>query len=409
MTFTKKSANLVPLTDPVFSVVKLAKEDIAANGAENVINATIGSLYGENEKIVALETVFNHYDEIAKESKAAYAASYIGNPTYREQVYNWVTRHKTDSLEHFVIATPGGTGAVNMTIENVLDVGQTLIIPNIAWGSYKLMATQCGLTFADYEMFEDDHFNMTSFKDTIIHTMKTQDKILVLINDPCHNPTGYSMSKEEWKEVIAFLNECSKQCPIVLLDDIAYIDYSQDLEHSRDYMEVFNDIAENVLVCIAFSCSKTLTSYGLRLGASVVLGKNPETLREVEIEYQKTARATWSNCPNAVMDNFTWVTTDNLEAFNAEKDIYIDLLKKRADIFLSEAKEVGLDTYPYKEGFFVTLRFPDNARRDEVHKALMDNHIYTVCANKGIRVGLCSTSIKKCTGLAKKIKEVMNS
>lgn len=76
MTFVKKSADKTPIVDNVFSIVSKAKQDKQQNGSENVIDATIGSLYGEDEKLVALDEVFNHYDAIDHRTKAAYASSF---------------------------------------------------------------------------------------------------------------------------------------------------------------------------------------------------------------------------------------------------------------------------------------------------------------------------------------------
>lgn len=409
MAFTKKSADLTPIVDTVFVIVDKAKKDIAENGPENVVDATIGSLYDEEGKLVAFDTVFNHYDEIDHKVKAAYASSFTGNPDYREAVYNWVTQGQDIKLAHSVIATPGGSGAVSSAITTFLDAGETLIIPNVAWGSYSLMAHENGINFVTFEMFDGDHFNLNSVKETVKAIQAKQDRVVLVVNDPCHNPTGYSLTIEEWKELIAFLNEAGKETPVILIDDIAYIDYSNNLPHVRDYQETFNEISENVLITIAFSCSKTMTSYGLRCGAAVVLAKNAKDVRDAEIILEKKARATWSNIPNAAMNNFTWITTENKETFLAEKQKYIDLMKQRSDIFLKEAKEVGLETYPYKEGFFVTLRILDNALRDQVHEELMNQHIYTVKVNHGIRVAVCSLPVKKVYGLAKKMKEVETS
>ena len=73
------------------------------------------------------------------------------------------------------------------------------------------MATENNLKIAEYELFNDkNHFNIDSIKETVHEVMKTQERILLLINDPCENPTGYTMSHEEWKEVIDFVNEVSK-------------------------------------------------------------------------------------------------------------------------------------------------------------------------------------------------------
>lgn len=408
MSFTRKTANLTPIEDTVFSIVKLAKEDKLKNGDDAIVDATIGSLYDENGKFVALKSVFENYDKIPAEIKAEYAASFVGNDSYREQVVNWVFQNKKINLHKEVIATPGGSGAISLTFKNILEQNQTVIIPNIAWGSYALMASQNNLNTAIYEMFDNDKFNINSFKEKVIEVSKKQDKVLVVINDPCHNPTGYSMSISEWKEVISFLNEISKDIPCVILNDIAYIDYSYNLEKSRDYLLTLNEMNENLMCIIAFSISKSLTSYGLRCGASLILCKNKTYVNEVKIVFEKGARATWSNIANAAMDNFVYVTTNNLTNYLDEKQKYIDLLNQRASIFINEANECKLKIYPYKEGFFITLNIADNKERDFLHKKLMDNHIYTVCVNKGIRIAICSTPINKVKGLAYKIKEIQN-
>lgn len=408
MTFTRRAANLVPIEDTVFAVVDLANKEAKRIGAENVVNASIGSLYDEDGNLVAFKSVFEHYDQIPDRTKAKYAASFIGNETYREQVYQWITQGADINLTHSVIATPGGSGAVSMTFSNILDAGETVILPNIAWGSYRLMATQNNFDVKTYSLFEEDHFNLTNFKEICSEVMNNQKKLLVVINDPCHNPTGYSMTREEWDQVIDFLNECSKEGPVILIDDIAYIDYAYDIPQSRKVMEAFNNISDDVLISIAFSCSKTCTSYGLRCGAAVLLGKNANKVREVEIVFEKFARAIWSNIPNAAMDNFTWVTTDNYFNFMSEKQDYIDLLKQRSELFLEEAKKIELPVYPYKEGFFVTVQCTNNEQRDRLHDKLINHHIFTVKVNLGIRVAICSCTVEKTKGLATAIKLLMD-
>jgi aspartate/tyrosine/aromatic aminotransferase len=406
MTFVRKSADLTPIVDTVFSIVSKAAEDKKVNGEDAVTDATIGSLYGEDGKLVALDEVFNHYDAIDHRTKAKYAASFTGNPDYRKEVYDWVTQGVQLNLAHSVIATPGGTGADSMSVTTFLDQGETLILPDVAWGSYTLMAHENNINYVRYQMFDGDHFNLQSVKDTVHEVLKKQDRIVMVVNDPCHNPTGYSMTQEEWKELVAFMNEVSRKVPFILIDDIAYIDYSSDLANSRKYMETWNDLSDNAMIVVAFSCSKTLTSYGLRCGAAVVLARRQESVREAEIIMEKKARATWSNIPNAAMANFVWLVTKDREKFLAEKQKYVDLMKKRSSLFLKEAKASNLETYPYKEGFFVTLRMSDNEKRSRYHELLMKHHIYTVEVNHGIRVAVCSLPLKKIEGLAAKMKQI---
>ena len=179
-------------------------------------------------------------------------------------------------------------------------------------------------------------------------------------------------------------------------------------EKARAYMKNFENISENVMVVIAFSCSKTLTSYGMRCGAAVIAAKDAESVREAEIVFEKSARALWSNVNNGAMHNFVNLVKNHKDEFMAEKAEYIRLLRQRSDIFVKEAAECNLPLYPYKEGFFITLKV-DNAIREKYHEVLMENNIFTVQVNKGIRVAVCSLPVEKAKGLAKRMKDILDS
>ena len=94
MSFVKQNVNKAPIEDTVFAIVKKAKEAKAAIGAEQVVDATIGSLYNEEGNIVAFDSVFTPYNEIAKEQKATYAASFVGNDLSVSRFMNgsWAAR-----------------------------------------------------------------------------------------------------------------------------------------------------------------------------------------------------------------------------------------------------------------------------------------------------------------------------
>ena len=174
MNFVKESVNQTPIVDTVFSIVAKAKEAKAKVGADNVVDATIGSLYDEEGTLVALDSVYSSLKNLDNKVLAAYAASFRGNPDFRQKVYDWVLNGNSH-LEHEVIATPGGTGAVGMTLQECLDEGQTVILPEIAWGSYALMAQMHNLNVEKYSLFEEDHFNLNSFKAACKKVMEKQN------------------------------------------------------------------------------------------------------------------------------------------------------------------------------------------------------------------------------------------
>ena len=106
------------------------------------------------------------------------------------------------------------------------------------------------------------------------------------------------------------------------------------------------------------------------------------------------------------MVNIVNVLSGHSEEYFAERDEYVKMLKKRGDLFTTQAKEVGLDCYPYKEGFFVTLKVEDADELSRIHEALLNDRIYAVKVNKGIRIAICSTPLKAIDGLAKRIKSL---
>ena len=130
-------------------------------------------------------------------------------------------------------------------------------------------------------------------------------------------------------------------------------------------------------------------------------------LDELANAYDKSCRTYWSNSNNGAMTAISNVLNDNYNEFIKEKEQYINLLKERSDILLKEAKENELPIYPYKEGFFITIKV-DNSIKDKYHQELIKENIFTVQVNEGIRVAVCSLPTNKCYGLSKRLKDILN-
>lgn len=118
----------------------------------------------------------------------------------------------------------------------------------------------------------------------------------------------------------------------------------------------FIKLSPKNLVIFSFSCSKTLTKYGLRAGGSVFISNEKKNIDDYMRANEFTCRGIWSNVPKGGMKLFSTIqeNKDLRDNLKKERGFYIELLKKRSKIFLDEAKETGLAVYPYKEGFFIT-------------------------------------------------------
>ena len=389
MKFFKKTQNTNEYVDTVFSVVGAAKKDTS----ESTINGTAGCLFDETGKLFTYKCVFENEKNIEARKKAAYASSPAGNPEYIKAICNYILEDRIKN-NYGGIATAGGTGALYAASKLCLDEGDTIIYPEIAWGNYKLIAQENGLKVLTYDVYNlEDLFNKID---------SCSDKVFIIINSPCENPLGHSYTDEEWSKIFNKLNNLNKE--VVLVIDNAYMDYAYN--DPKKFFEEFNHINDNVLVLIAASCSKSFSYYGVRLGALIAINNDAQFIDKFVNLASRLARTTWSNISNGAMINVTEILNNHFDEYVKERDESVEMLRKRTSLFINQANECGLVTYPYTEGFFVTIKVEDLSKRDEIHARLMENHIYTIKVNKGIRVGLCSIPLNKIDGLAKKIKDL---
>lgn len=409
-----KESKVKEIHDKVFESANKAKEASKKYGVENVINATIGSLYDEKEKLVTFNKVVEVYKNICSEDIFGYGAGITGTEDYKEAVKRVVLGENYSNVfnENYldVVATPGGTGAISNTMKNYLNRGEKVLLPNLMWDSYKLIAEEVGGSHQTYNLFnEKGEFDIEDFKNQVFNLISVQESLVVIINDPCQNPTGYKLSIDEWKAILDVLKEASEKKHVILINDIAYIDFDERDEKEKDeYRFLFKDLPKNLLTIFIFSMSKSFTSYGLRVGAQLALSSDENVIKDFEKASKFSCRTLWSNVSRGGMKMFSEIVLnkDHYEDLQKERNEYISLIRERADIFLKEANDVKLETYNYKSGFFITIPIKENIK--EVVKNLEANHIYTVVLDSSVRVALCSINKGKVKGLAKKIKDCIN-
>ncbi|MDR3260098.1 MAG: aminotransferase class I/II-fold pyridoxal phosphate-dependent enzyme [Fusobacteriaceae bacterium] len=407
-----KDAMNKKIIDRVFELSIRAKESVEKYGQEKVINATIGSLYGEDNKLVVYDVVTETYYAQEPADFAAYAASLTGSDEFKEsvKVSTFGENYKEDFKGHYleVIATPGGTGALSNTIKNYLNNGETVLIPEWLWEPYKSIISDNQKTFDSYKVFDENgNFNLNDVEKKLNEVAAKQETIMILINDPCQNPTGYKLTREEWEKLFEIFEEIAKTKEIVLINDIAYIDYDPGI-NKEEYMEIFKNRPKNILTVFTFSISKSLTSYGLRVGAQIALTRDETIARDFNEVCSFSCRSTWSNVSKGGMKMYSDIVLnkEKYKRLKEEREKYVNLLKERADIFLKEAKEIGLEILPYKSGFFLSI--PTYELTEKVGYILADENIFTVIAEKWVRIALCSVPKAKVWGLAGKVKEAVD-
>lgn len=87
-----------------------------------------------------------------------------------------------------------------------------------------------------------------------------------------------------------------------------------------------------------------------------------------------------------------------------EQDEFAASLQHRADIFMGEAAEAGLQTCPYKSGFFIYVPTPTHEQAVEIFDKLAAQNIYVVPLGNGLRIAICAIDDAKIVGMAAKFK-----
>lgn len=398
----------IPQEDKIFGISNRAKAMIAEKGTDKVINATIGSLLDDEGNLVVLSSVDKVFKHLSPKDYADYAP--IGGiQPFREAVQKAAFGAHQPKGYIEAVATPGGTGSLRNVISNYSDGGDQVLTSDWHWAPYNTIAGEIGRSIATFEFFtEDGKFNTASFKEKSRELLEKQESLVIILNTPAHNPTGYSLTLEDWDNVVDILSEeakCGKAIALVI--DAAYIDFAGDEEEYRRFLPKLEKLPENVISIMAYSLSKTYTLYGTRCGAMICIAKTQEIADEFKRVCEYSSRGSWSNSAKVaqVILSRIYGDTDLLNKVNEERAYYRRMLLARGRAFTEESEKAGLKIVPFDAGFFISIPC-DNP--DEVSARLEKEGLFIVPLAKGLRVSVASISEEKCRKLPAMIKAAMD-
>lgn len=333
----------------------------------NKIDATIGVLLDDNKELIFSEIFDNAFKSLPNELYN-YAPVSGG-----EEFKNSIKKYFNIPQQYSVVASPGATGALSMLMVAKKKEKNLMLIPRLAWTNYQSMAN----TF-DYEVKTYENRPL----EVDYELFEGYDNAFVVINTPASNPVGSSYTKEELDSFIGQLENIDN---VKIVFDLAYYDFAENQEFLYDY-------AKNNKTYYMVSLSKTLSIYGLRLGALVA----PENEDFVMI-----ARTIWSSSNNHAIMTFNKIMKD-LDNLKKEVIAKKAVLDKRAELFIKLLNDKHIPYYEFQEGFFVTLKSNDP---DKLIKYLLEQHIYTTRTGDAVRIAICALDENEIKILADKLEE----
>jgi aromatic-amino-acid transaminase len=113
----------------------------------------------------------------------------------------------------------------------------------------------------------------------------------VLLQVSCHNPTGYDLSEEQWREVF---NLCKERRLLPILD-AAYTGFGGGVAHDLRAVQICIEAGLDLL--LVGSCCKTFSLYDSRIGALVAVTSDPESAKRLESQIRTEVQANHSSPP----------------------------------------------------------------------------------------------------------------
>lgn len=406
MIHAHESGRLIPKEDKIFALNGRAKAMAEELGRDAVINASIGALLDDCGDLIVMSSVYRQIQKLSAGDFAEYAPI-GGTQGFKMAIIDAVMEGYHTNRHVRVVASPGGTGAIHLAVHNYTEVGDTVLTSDWYWAPYEKICNDSGRNLATYEMFDaEGNFKLDALQAKANELIEEQGSLLLLLNTPAHNPTGYSLKEEEWERLVDILNKASEKGRVSLFIDVAYIDFAGDVENTRCFLPILEKCNDRVLPLIGYSASKTFTIYGMRCGAIMCLAPSMEIADEFASVCEYSARASWSNAARSaqVLIENIYSDEDIRADVDCERDEFREMLQARGNRFAATLEDQGVDHVPFDAGFFACVA---TDRAQEISQELEKRGMFVVPLKKGIRISLASVSEDKCVKLAKAIADIM--
>jgi len=386
--------------------------ETARKEGKDVINATLGSML-DDDGILSVNKVVK---EILKEQDGHDYSAYAplkGIDEFRniaiEQVLGpSMLNLSLEGMHICSVATPGGCGALYASANIFATPNSKVLLRDQHWMPYETILTENNLKWKNWNSYgtygkNGEGLMIDSFNFELKILSKEQERTLIWLNDPAHNPTGRTFTPKARMDLLESIVNNASENPnkgYTFLVDSAYSSYSNERYGWSETISTWikkNKIdywPDNLLICFAYSASKSHTIYGLRLGALVVIHPNKILMERMEEVLLHTGRGTWSAAPRLPQIALTKIHTNSSieKKWDIERIRMKSLLDDRRETFVKMAEESNLPIYQTDEGYFA---FVQCDKPQVIAEKCAEMGVFVVPLSGGIRIGICAVPESK--------------
>ncbi|MDR2758560.1 MAG: aminotransferase class I/II-fold pyridoxal phosphate-dependent enzyme [Spirochaetaceae bacterium] len=262
------------------------------------------------------------------------------------------------------VVTTGLTAGVSVLCDLFLDEGQTLMAANPSWDNYGLVAEarrNAHLRLVD--MFDEGGIDLSALRTALSGEAQKTGFVRIILNFP-HNPTGYSPTVGEAKEICRIIGDTAeKGAKVLVICDDAYfgLRFEENIE-AQSLFAYLADIHENVLAAKVDGATKEDFAWGMRCGFITFAGKNLSGAHyDALIKKTMAVIRSTISCSSTVVQNLLQkMYSSDRDALQKEKNAYRDIIEARYKKVraLVDAKKNHplLQPMPFNSGYFMSFK-----------------------------------------------------
>jgi aspartate/tyrosine/aromatic aminotransferase len=184
---------------------------------------------------------------------------------------------------------PGGCGALFLGASLMRRTGTRRVwMSEPTWPNHPKLVANLGLEVATHRYASEGGFDLAGALEDLSRAAPGDGLIL---QGPCHNPTGIDPSPEDYRRLGALAREKG----LLVMIDLAYHGFAAGLEGDMAGARAFLEAAGEAL--IAYSCSKNFGLYRERTGCFIAIGETADGIAAAHTQIADIARSTWSMPP----------------------------------------------------------------------------------------------------------------
>ena len=211
-----------------------------------------------------------------------------------------------------VMITNGGTEAIYLALQAVIEPGDEVIIPGPQWTAYPMLVTLSHGKSVVCKVFEEDNFMYTEEN---LRKSITSNTRMIILNSPC-NPTG-TMADRATLEMIS---EVAKEFDLWVLSDEVY---EKLLYDGNEHISIATLPGMKERTVVINSFSKTYAMTGWRVGYATA----PASLMQIMVKLHEL-ETSCCNVPAqfaaiAALDGDQGVIDDMLQQYERRREMII--------------------------------------------------------------------------------------